>query len=89
MTTYYDKIMNEFRNYVNKCDPKAIQSVFWFLKQANGEYGPGQAVTISKEDMKTIKDLVDKFKYDCACHDKYLYNEGLSPEIKAMTIHTQ
>lgn len=85
MSRYYDKVINEFKDYVNKCDSKAIQSVYWFLKQANGEYGASQAVTIPETEMLIIRDLIDKFRHDCECHDKYLY-EGLSPEIKGMYI---
>ncbi len=84
--SYYDKIINEFRQYVNTCNPKAMQSVYWFLKQANGEYSMAQAVTISEKDMITIRDLVDKFKTDCECKDKFLY-AGLSPEIRGMIEH--
>jgi hypothetical protein len=66
----YHKIIKEMEGMTDNCNIKILDSLRYFLKQSQGEYGPGQAVTLSDETMKKIDDLIYKFKEDCYCEDK-------------------
>ncbi len=40
----YNKIINEMEKRVDNCDIKIIDSLRYFLRESQGEYGPSQAV---------------------------------------------
>ena len=65
----YHKIINEMESRANNCNINILDSLRYFLKQSQGEYGPGQAVTLSDETMNKIDELIYKFKKDCYCGD--------------------
>lgn len=70
----YHKIINEMEARTNNCNVKILDSLRYFLKQSQGEYGPSQAVTLSDETIKKIDELIYKFKKDCYCGDANLIN---------------
>lgn len=63
----YDQIIREMEKRVNNCNLGIIDSLRYFLRQSQGEYGPSQAVTIPDETIKRIDELIYKFKKDCYC----------------------
>ena len=62
-----NKIIREMEKRVSSCDIKILDSLRYFLRQSQGEYGPSQAVTLSNETTRKIDELVYKFKEDCYC----------------------
>jgi hypothetical protein len=65
----YNKIISEMQKRADNCDIKIIDSLRYFLRQSQGEYGPSQAVTLSDETIKKIDDILYKFKEKCYCGD--------------------
>lgn len=65
----YNKIMREMEKRVDNCDIKILDSLRYFLRESQGEYGPSQAVTLSNEITKGIDELIYKFKEKCYCGD--------------------
>ena len=65
----YNKIISEMQKRADNCDIKIIDSLRYFLRQSQGEYGPSQAVTLSDETIKKIDELIYKFKEKCYCGD--------------------
>jgi hypothetical protein len=63
----YHKIIDEMQKRVNTCDLSIINSLRYFLRESQGEYGPSQAVTLPDEVIKEIDNLIYKFKQDCYC----------------------
>lgn len=48
----YNKIIHEMETRVDNCDIKTIDSIRYFLRESQGEYGPSQAVTFSNDVIK-------------------------------------
>jgi len=65
----YNKIIHEMEKRVEHCDVKILDSLKYFLRESQGEYGPNRAVTLSNETMKKIDELIYKFKEKCYCGD--------------------
>lgn len=65
----YNKIIDEMQKRVNTCNLSIIDSLRYFLRESQGEYGPSQAVTLPDEVIKEIDNLIYKFKKDCYCGD--------------------
>lgn len=63
----YNKIIREMEERVNNCNIDVLDSLKYFIRESQGEYGPSQAVTLSDETIKKIDELVYKFKEDCYC----------------------
>ena len=53
----------------NTCDLSIIDSLRYFLRESQGEYGPSQAVTLPEVVIKEIDNLIYKFKEKCYCGD--------------------
>ncbi len=65
----YNKIIREMEKRVDNCNVDILDSLRYFLRESQGEYGPIQAVTLSNETMKKIDELIYKFKEKCYCGD--------------------
>lgn len=65
----YNKIMREMEKRVDGCDIKILDSLRYFLRESQGEYGPSQMVTLSDATTKKIDELIYKFKEKCYCGD--------------------
>ena len=65
----YNKIIHEMEQRVDHCDIKIIDSLRYFLRESQGEYGPSQAVTLSNKITKKIDELIYKYKEKCYCGD--------------------
>lgn len=63
----YNKIIREMESRVSNCDIKILDSLKYFLRESQGEYGPSQLVALPNEVTKRIDELVYKFKEDCYC----------------------
>jgi hypothetical protein len=63
----YNKIIEEMEERTKSCNIKILDSLRYFLRQSQGEYGPSQAVTLSDETTKKIDELIYEFKKDCYC----------------------
>ena len=63
----YNKIIGEMQKRANTCDLSIIDSLRYFLRESQGEYGPSQAVILPDEVIKEIDSLIYKFKQDCYC----------------------
>ena len=63
---YYAEDLEKLRNRVNKCNSDTLDSLVYFLEEANA-YTQG----ISDDIIKEIKDEVKKFKKDCRCERRF------------------
>ena len=63
---YYAKDLEKLRNRVNKCDTQTLDSLIFFLQEADAHMAG-----ISSDIVEDIKYEVSRYKTDCLCKRRY------------------
>ncbi len=62
---YYKKILKEMDSYINWCDPRALKSMLYFLKEANNN-----SSGIDKEIVDILENKIASFRNNCDCYKR-------------------
>lgn len=65
----YNKIIGEMQERIKHCNLSIIDSLRYFLRESQGEYGPAQAVILPEQVINEIDRLIYEFKENCYCGD--------------------
>lgn len=65
---YYKKILNEMDEYINTCDPSALKSMLYFLKEANTSMSG-----LDKEIVDILENKIASFRNNCDCYKRQKY----------------
>lgn len=63
---YYAEDLEKLRDRVDKCNSDTLDSLVYFLEEANAHM-----TGVSDDIIKEIKDEVKKFKKDCRCERRF------------------